>query len=135
MADGPVFPHTPRPLRGLFSPLVSSAAGMSQQQRFLETIARNLANAQTTRTAEGGAYKREVTIADGGRTVTYQDGSEGDLVYLPNHPDADAKGYVRMPNVDPQQEMVDMLVARRLHEANATAFTAAKRMLQRAIDI
>ncbi len=61
--------------------------------------------------------------------------SLGDLIYDPTHPDADIAGYVRMPNVDPTQELVTLMNARRLYTANATAFTSMKAMLRRAVDI
>lgn len=64
-----------------------------------------------------------------------EDGSEGELVYEPGHPDADKNGYVRYPNVRITDEMVDMMDARRVYEANATVFQAAKTMLRRALDI
>ncbi len=63
------------------------------------------------------------------------DTSEGPLVYQPGHPDANADGYVRMPNVRITDEMVDLMDARRVFEANATVFQSAKQMLRRAIDI
>jgi flagellar basal-body rod protein FlgC len=131
----------PRPLRQLFRPLAISEIGMSAQQEFMETISANIANAETTRTAEGGAYRRQVAVVHGDASsgsVTAQivsDASAGRLVYDPGHPDADANGYVHMPNVDTSTELVDLMVARRMHEANATAFQAAKAMLRRAIDI
>jgi flagellar basal-body rod protein FlgC len=64
-----------------------------------------------------------------------EDNSEGALIYDPSHPDADDKGYVRMPNVNITDELVDMMDARRMYEANATVFQAMKNMLQRAIQI
>ena len=130
-----------RPLRQLFRPLAISDVGMSAQQEFMETISANIANAETTRTAEGGPYRRQVAVIHGSAaagSVTAQvvsDSSTGRLVYDPGHPDADKNGYVHMPNVDTSTELVDLMVARRMHEANATAFQAAKAMLRRAIDI
>lgn len=135
MAIGPTFPHTPRPMRGLFSPLSAPAAGMSIQQRFLEVIADNIRNAETSRTAEGGPYRRQIAVTNGEGTQIFRDGTEGRLTYLPGHPDADQDGMVRMPNVDIDSERADLLLAQRLHEANATVFQAAKNMLKRAIDI
>jgi flagellar basal-body rod protein FlgC len=129
-------PQTPRPLRNLFSALSRPAAGMSIQQSFMEVIAENIRNAATTRTAEGGPYRRQIAVAEGGvRTQTFKDASEGRLVYMPGHPDADQDGLVRMPNVDVDSERADLLIAQRLHEANATVFQVAKNMLKRAIDI
>lgn len=142
MADiGAIGRMVPRPLRQLFRPLAISEVGMSTQQEFMETITANIANAETTRTAQGGPYRRQVAIVHGNAaagSTTAQvvaDPTAGRLVYDPGHPDADANGYVHMPNVDTSTELVDLMVARRMHEANATAFQAAKAMLRRAIDI
>lgn len=79
----------------------------------------------------------DYVAAEGGVRITgvARDTSLGDLIYDPTHPDADPAGYVRMPNVDPTQELVTLMEARRLYEANATAFTSMKAMLRRAIDI
>ena len=107
----------------------------------MEVIAQNIANANTMRTADGGPYRRQIaTVADNPATgaaelQVEEDQSLGRLVYDPGHPDADAQGYVRFPNVDVAMETVDLMVARRLHEANATAFQAAKAMLRRSLEI
>jgi flagellar basal-body rod protein FlgC len=124
------------------SPLRISASGLAAQHQRLDAIATNIANAETTRTADGGPYQRKVVglapSLDGlGVRVTglQADTSQGQLVYDPGHPDADATGYVRYPNVDVPTEMVDLMVARRTYEANATVFQVAKAMLRRALDI
>lgn len=138
MADplgGSGAPYFPRPIRSLLRPLQASATGMSTQQKFIETISRNIANAETTRTPEGGPYRRQVVVSAGDTARVAEDASEGRLVYDPGHPDADQRGYVRMPNVDIATEMVDLMVARRMHEANASVFQAAKSMLRRALEI
>jgi flagellar basal-body rod protein FlgC len=141
MAD-PVgsIPQLPRALRQLMGPLGISASGMARQQEFIEVISNNIANAETTRTAGGGPYQRQVALAGidshGAPITTVQhDTTPGRVVYDPGHPDADAAGYVHYPNVDLATETVDLMVARRMHEANATAFDAAKAMLRRALDI
>lgn len=114
---------------------------MSRQQAFIEVIAENIANAETTKTADGGPYKRQVARvvqdpATGGfRTDVVKDTAPGRSVYDPGHPDADATGYVQYPNVDIATETVDLMIARRMHEANATVFQAAKAMLKRALEI
>jgi flagellar basal-body rod protein FlgC len=121
--------------------LAISAQGMSTQQKFLDIIAENISNAETTRTDEGGPYRRKVAIAGrdprtgeiGVRVV--EDGHQGRLVHDPSHPDADQDGNVFYPNVDVNNELVDLMLARRIHEANLSAFQAAKQMLRRAIDI
>jgi flagellar basal-body rod protein FlgC len=129
------FPFTARPLRRLMGPLDVSARGMAQQQKFMDVISRNIANAETTRTPDGSAYRREVASADGASVTTTQDAAAGRRVYDPGHPDADADGFVTYPNVDLNTELVDMMISRRVHEANATVFQAAKAMLKRALEI
>jgi flagellar basal-body rod protein FlgC len=127
----------PRPIRSLLSPLATSAAGMSVQQSFIEAISANIANAETTRTPDGGPYRRRVALAENNNSQVrvVDDATPGRLVYDPGHPDADQNGYVTMPNVDIATETVDLMVARRMHEANATVFQAAKGMLRRALEI
>ena len=140
----------------LFTIFQVSSQGMSAQRVRLETAASNLANANTTRTAEGGPYRRrDVTfesaavgesasasfdsfggVMDGAgaqtqgvrASVVTSQQSGGVPRYQPGHPDADADGYVRMPDVDPLEETVNMLSAARSFEANATAFNTAKEM-------
>jgi flagellar basal-body rod protein FlgC len=141
MLDGARFPMLARPVRQFMRSLAISAEGMARQQKFLEVISSNIANAETTRTPEGGPYQRRVAVAGG----TAEDGSvgmdvvadprPGRLVYDPGHPDANADGYVRYPNVDTSTELVDLMIARRVHEANASVFQAAKSRLRRALDI
>lgn len=192
---------TSQPGRPMFRSLALAASGLSAQRQRIETIANNLANAETTRTDGGGPYKRKVamlqaagvdtqqygavqnaatagTVAgmpgspfgsaafqvpataasgliggDSARGITVpaipsddglhgvrvaqiaEDSSEGPLVYDPGHPDADKNGYVRYPNVNVSDEMIDLLDAKRIYEANATVFQSAKAMLKRAIDI
>lgn len=141
MAEFSNFPVTPRPVRQFMRSLATSAQGMATQQKFLDIIAENISNAETTRTAEGGAYKRQVAVANrdprtGEITLrVVEDNREGRVVHDPAHPDADENGNVFYPNVDMNAEMVDMMLARRLHEANLSAFQTAKQMLRRAIDI
>lgn len=141
MASVPPYPVYPRPVREYLRPLAISAQGMSTQQRFLEVISSNLANAETTRTPEGGPYQRQIAVVGGGATgdaaeaKTIADPRPGRMEYDPGHPDANADGFVEYPNIDVNTELVDLLLARRLHEANATVFQAAKTMLRRALDI
>ncbi len=136
MPDRFQFPILPRPIRQMMRPLGLSATGMSTQQRFLEVIAKNIANANTTKTPEGGPYQREVATANGDGTAEIaKDTTPGRKVYDPGHPDADADGFVTYPNVDMNTELVDLMIARRVFEANASVFQAAKSMLRRALDI
>jgi len=119
----------------MLAPLAVSARGMSTQSRFLEVISANIANAETTHTPDGGPYQRQVAVAEGGAVKVLHDPSPGRMQYDPGHPDADADGFVRYPNVDINNELVDLMVARRVFEANATAFQAAKNMLRKSLDI
>jgi len=143
MADisGTGGPWPPRPVRSLLRPLGISGAGMSAMNKALDVISENIANAETTRTPEGGAYKRKVVVfqrtgAGGVESAqVVEDTRPGSVEYEPGHPDADANGFVTRPNVDIQTEITDLMIARRVHEANATVFQAAKAMLRRAIDI
>ncbi|HEY8416582.1 MAG TPA: flagellar basal body rod protein FlgC [Limnochordales bacterium] len=129
-----------------------SASGMTAERLRMDTIANNLANANTTRTAEGGPYRRQVPVfaaretrrgarpggftGAGVRVVAIRhDPGAPRLVYDPSHPDAGPDGYVAMPNVDVVREMVDLITASRAYEANVTAFNTAKSMAMRALDI
>lgn len=135
------FPQWPRPVRQLMPGLGTAADGMSVQQRFVEVISRNLANAEVTRTPEGGAFKREIAelgIDPATNQAAFrvtQDPRPGRMVYDPSHPDANAQGFVEYPNVDVNTELVDLMLARRVFEANAMVFRAAKSMLLKALDI
>lgn len=134
-----------------------SSSGMTAQRSRLNVISMNLANANTTRTEEGGAYRRKTVIfktdpADSsfeaqlknsmdkklyGVKVTEIMDVAGELkqVYDPTHPDADKDGYVYYPNVNLVEEMVSMLNANRSYEANTSAIKASKEMALKAIDI
>jgi len=124
-----------------------TASAMTANRFWLERISNNLANANSTRSPEGGPYRREVPVfaeilaqengAAGGVEATgvVKDPSPLPLVFNPGHPDADARGFVRMPNVNVVHEMVDMIAASRTFEANITVSTAAKTMMSKAIDI
>src|SRR5690606_8783569 len=129
-----------------------SASGMTAERLRMDTIANNLANANTTRTADGGPYRRQVPVfavretglgarpgrftGGGVRVVGIRhDPGPPRLVYDPSHPDAGPDGYVAMPNVDLVREMVDLITASRAYEANVTAFNTAKSMAMRALDI
>jgi len=145
---------------GMFDGLEISASGLTAERMRMDVVAQNLANAQTTRGADGQPYRRQEVVlqertptsgfgaalagAMGGRT-----GSPGGVqvaqiakdqtplkrVYDPGHPDADANGYVQMPNVDSVSEMVDLISAQRAYEANVTAMQSAKQMFSRTLDL
>jgi len=131
----------PRPVKSLLKPLGTPGSGMGAMSRALDIISQNIANAETTRTPEGGPYRRQVVVfqPDGKGGVrpgdVVEDTRPGSEEYNPGHPDADANGFVKRPNVDINTEIVDLMIARRVHEANATVFQAAKAMLKRAIEI
>ena len=132
------------------------ASGLTAQRQRMDTIASNLANIETTRTPEGGPYKRKDVmftalpldpfsttfndaLADQVRQVTVtevvEDQSPPTMVYNPNHPDANTEGYVAMPNINLMEEMVNLINATRSFEANVQSINAAKSMALRAIDL
>ncbi len=137
---------------GFYDSIEVSASGLSAERLTMDTIANNIANVNTTRTAEGGPFKRQLVVyaqkpdpsaastdpvaASDPATSTagvqvvgvVNDPSPDRLVYDPGHPDADANGYVHMPNVDIVKEMVDMMAASRAYEANVTAIQEARAM-------
>jgi flagellar basal-body rod protein FlgC len=140
----------------LFDSLDISASGLTAQRLRMDVISNNIANATTTRTPEGGPYRRErvifqerrnmfsfkdiltrsIDVGKGVRVVAVEkDPAPFKLVYDPTHPDADQNGYVRMPNVNIVTEMVDMISATRSYEANVTAINTAKSMIAKAIEI
>jgi flagellar basal-body rod protein FlgC len=147
---------------GLFGALDVSASGLTAERLRMSVTAENLANAQTTRGANGQPYRRkEVVLQEvqhGGFGATLasamnaggaagarpggvevagivEDATNLKTVYDPGHPDADAAGYVRMPNVDTVSEMVDLISASRAYEANVTAMQAAKQMFAKTLEL
>jgi flagellar basal-body rod protein FlgC len=140
----------------LFSVLSIGASGMAAQRARAELLVENLANAETTRTPEGGPYRRKDVVfestpvaspfasvfdtqiqAAGGVAVAdvVTDNSDPERRYQPGHPDADADGYVAFPRVNPAEDMVDLMGAARSYEANVAAIGAVKDMIQRSIDL
>jgi flagellar basal-body rod protein FlgC len=143
---------------GLFDALDISASGLTAERLRMDVAAENLANAQTTGSS-GEAYRRKEVVVrprEGGFSsvlagamgvrrastapgveVTAIQESTGPArrVYDPGHPDADAEGYVAMPDVQPVDEMVDLITASRAYEANVTAMQTAKSLYQKTIDI
>jgi flagellar basal-body rod protein FlgC len=132
---------------GLFDALNVSASGMSAERLRMDVIASNLANANTTRGPNGLPYQRQEVILQersasfgevlGGVMVAgiVDDPTPPRRVYDPGHPDADAQGYVTMPNVNPVTEMVDLITSSRGYEANVTAMNAAKQMFTKTFDV
>lgn len=123
---------------------VATTAIEAQRVR-IEVIASNLANAQTTQTAEGGPFVRKdvvfgsVELDDGSVGVDVAgivpDPSEGPRIYAPGHPDADTDGYLRLPNVNVMTEMVDLMSAVRAYEASVTAAESARDMAKKTLEI
>jgi flagellar basal-body rod protein FlgC len=143
---------------GMFDAMEISASGLTAERMRMDVTAQNLANAQTTRGADGQPYRRkEVVLAErqdqgsfgaaltgamsGGKpagvevAAIAEDQTPLKQVYDPSHPDADANGYVQMPNVDTVAEMVDLISAQRAYEANVTAMQAAKQMFSKTLDL
>ncbi|HYF83061.1 MAG TPA: flagellar basal body rod protein FlgC [Clostridia bacterium] len=135
-----------------------SASGLTAEKLRMDVISRNIANVNTTRTAEGTPYRRQVVVFQAGEnqllfseylsdasknligsgvkvTGITEDKTPFKSVYDPGHPDADEKGYVKMPNVDVMTEMVNMISASRAYEANVTAINSAKSMALKALEI
>jgi len=164
--------------KDLFGAMGISAAGLSAQRKRMETIAKNIANAETTRSEEGGPYKRRRVAIEssegsapsrpraaehrvslsrtspghlGGserrRSASAGEGPSLDarevvdenagvnLLFDPSHPDADEKGYVRMPDINTVTEMVDMVAATRAYEANLAAMKAYQSMVTKSLEI
>ena len=134
----------------MFGGLEISASALTAERLRMDVVAENLANAQTTRGADGQPYRRkEVVLQEraGGfgaqldRAMgvevagVVEDQTPLKRVYDPGHPDADAQGYVSMPNVDTVTEMVDLISASRAYEANVTAMQAAKQMFAKTLDL
>jgi flagellar basal-body rod protein FlgC len=135
-----------------------SASGLTAERLRMDVISRNIANVNTTRTSDGTPYRRQVVvfqeadkqlpfseylndaskrlIGSGVKVAAIaEDNTPFKSVYDPGHPDADEKGYVKMPNVDVMTEMVNMISASRAYEANVTAINSAKSMALKALEI
>ncbi len=164
-------------MAGILSAIEISSQGLSVQRAKMNTVAENIANAETTETETGGPYRRKRIVVNedkvkgtfsslvkeaglrllrtsqrhlgvrphrtGGdielSTVTAKEIADPDssfrLVYDPSHPEADEEGYVKMPDIEVINEMVDMMAASRAYEANTVAISAAKNMAKNALDI
>jgi flagellar basal-body rod protein FlgC len=164
-------------MAGILNAIEVASQGLSVQRSKMNTVAENIANAETTETKEGGPYRRQRVIVKADKkegafstlmseagvklartderhiegkplptgrgvelssvkmkTVT-DPASSYRLVYDPSHPQADAEGYVKMPDVEVVTEMVDMMAASRAYEANTVAISSAKQMAKDALDI
>ncbi|MBU4532785.1 MAG: flagellar basal body rod protein FlgC [Eubacteriales bacterium] len=134
----------------MFQSLAISGSGMTAQRMWLDLISNNIANVNTTRTREGGPYQRQAPVFAQRLEQVLQGGYQGAgvqvsritrdqspprLQHEPEHPDADANGFVSYPNVELNKEFVNMITASRAYEANAAAFESAKQMALRALEI
>jgi flagellar basal-body rod protein FlgC len=149
-------------MSGLFGALSISGSGMTAERMRMDVVSENLANANTTRGVNGQPYQRKEVVLQsaspsfsqvlgGYQGASLQGGSPAGAgvqvsgivadpapprrVYDPGNPDADAQGYVSMPNVNPVTEMVDLISASRAYEANVTAMTTAKQMFTKTFDL
>jgi flagellar basal-body rod protein FlgC len=143
---------------GLFSMLETSGSALTAERQRAEIVAANMANSNTTRTAEGGPYHRKEVVFSSSRMSPFQlamdqnnmlpgrapmvriarvidDPAPAQMRYEPGHPDANEQGYVAYPAINPIQEMVDLMGATRAYQLNASAVNASKQLLQTAIDI
>lgn len=140
-----------------FTAMEVAASGLTAQRVRINSLASNLANAQTTKTQDGGPYKRldpvfravplserfQDLVADPTGRAAYlvevpeirEDTAPPQQVYDPQHPDADAEGFVSLPNVNVVQEMVNLITASRAYEAGVTTMKSLKTMAQSAISI
>ena len=142
-----------------FNSIDIAGSGLTATRLRMDTISENVANAETTRTEQGGAYRRKAVVyqaLDGSsfKSKLYQklgydenetagvkvveiveDQSDMNYVYDPTHPDADEDGYVEMPNVNPTQEVLDMMAAKRAYQNNLSAIDAMKQMGNKALEI
>jgi flagellar basal-body rod protein FlgC len=140
-----------------FTAMEVSASGLAAQRTRMNVASSNLANVNTTRGADGGPYRRRDVVlssqAIGGDLAGHRAGGFGDAVravaveaivedqeppqmeYDPGHPDADANGYVSLPNINVVEEMVDMITASRAYEAGISALTTAVSLAERALGI
>lgn len=133
------------PFNDLFAAGGISGSGMAAERLRMEVIANNVANANTTRSADGGPFRRQdVVFAEvlgaagpaGVRAVDIvQDPTPFNRVHMPGHPDADAEGFVNMPNVQLPVEMVNLITAARAYEANLKAFQTFRQMSEQALNL
>jgi flagellar basal-body rod protein FlgC len=143
----------------LFKIFSISGSGMAAQRSRMTVVSGNLANTETTRTPDGGPYRRRDVVFraappsggfadDLGEAATFGDNAQGvevvgvkqssrppRLLFDPHHPDANQEGYVSLPDINPMEEMVDMMSAVRSYEANLSAYNTTKSLIRRILDI
>ncbi|MBD5096296.1 MAG: flagellar basal body rod protein FlgC [Lachnospiraceae bacterium] len=142
---------------GVFTAMNVAATGMTAQQLRMDTISENIANAMTTRTQDGTAYRRKIPVFMEKDTTSFdnilngymdyyrpngvkvtqivEDPSDFRLVYEPDNPDANENGYVEYPNIDTVTEMTNLIDSSRSYEASATAFNAAKSIATKGLQL
>lgn len=134
----------------MFNSIDISGSGMAMSKRWMEVTSNNIANINTTRGTDGNPYRRQtVVLEERTKFESFLDREVGngvqikeiaqdkteDLIYNPDHPDAMKNGYVRMPKINLTAEMTNMLAAQRTYEANASAFSANKKMMEKELEI
>ena len=138
----------------LFSTLDIAASGLAAQRKRVEVLAENIANAETTRTPDGGPYRRRRVIFEGAPpregfafalrdaqaagvkvSQVVEDQTPPERRYLPEHPDADEQGYVEFPAFNPVEDMVDLTAAVRGYQANLSVAAAVREMITRTIEV
>jgi flagellar basal-body rod protein FlgC len=141
---------------GLFTGINNAASGLTAERLRMDTISNNIANVNTTRTLEGGPYRRQMVVFEPRSNTSFEsilasktndtgtgvrvtgivkDQSEPRIVFDPAHPDANEEGYVFLPNINIVTEMVDLITASRAYEANVTALNTSKAMAMKALEI
>jgi len=143
---------------GFLSSIDISASALTAEKLRMDIISKNIANANTSRTASGSPYRRQMVVFEGSESnISFsqylndasksligngvkvkgivEDQSPFKSVYEPGNPDADEDGYIKMPNVDVMTEMVNMITASRAYEANVTAINSTKGMAAKALEI
>lgn len=141
----------------IFNSINVSASALTAEKTRIDIIAKNMANANSTRATGGMPYRRQMVVFEENKSKAFsehlnkytnksngqgvkiskivEDDTPFKLKYEPGHPDADENGYVQMPNVDTIKEMVDLISAQRSYDANITAMNSSKSMLMKALDI
>lgn len=141
----------------MFDYMNISASALTAEKTRIDIIAKNMANANTTRATGGVPYRRQMPVFAEYNETSFEnilnskigkenfkgvkiskvveDDSPFRTIYEPGHPDADENGYVQMPNVDVVKEMVDMISAQRAYDSNVTAINTAKAMMSKALEI
>ena len=135
---------------GIFDSFNINSSGLSLERIKLDTISTNIANVNTTRTENGGPYRRKEVVFEeslkqqtsnnvmksyGVKTTGRLEDQEVKRVYQPEHPDSDEYGYLELPNVNLSDEMINMMNTLRAYEANASAFESSKNMMKKALEI